>query len=78
MPGICRGFYYWQPVPGLSTVSIGGKLPQPNHESPCTLPANTDKKTMARQNKGRGQVTQVAAQACSIVNNLLHGRILCT
>jgi len=35
VPGISRGFHYWQPVPRLNNTPMAGTSLQPSHKPPC-------------------------------------------
>ena len=60
MPGLSRGFHFWQPAPRLNNTPMAGRTPQPSHEPPRK---GTGTRTLTGECKklkrGRGQKTSV-------------------
>ena len=57
VPGVSKGFYFWQPAPGLNNAPIAGTRLQPSHEPPRTRDKKQTPVTLKNQWKESGKTT---------------------
>ena len=57
MPGMSKGFHFWQPAPKLNDASMAGITLQPSHEPPHTRDkkqAHITLKKQWKEKRGKG------------------------
>ena len=71
VPGVSKGFHFWQPAPRLNNAPMAGTTLQPSHEPPRTRDKKQAPVTLEKKGKGGG-----GEELQAITKRLIHSQHL--